>query len=219
MKRYLLTLCLIMSSPIAFANEFSIKILVGSQMEEIVPFWAHIRLTFFNEYPYLYDGTLEASHAYCREVMSYKDAAAIVAYSNNEPIGILTGTSMASYSQHFGEPDAFRAMGIDPNTLYYFGDVIILPEYRGNGLTRCLFQGLESWIVAHGYVSGCFVTESHASHPLKPLGYRELDSLWVALGYRKTHINAQYEWNTIQPAGPSRKQEHVMPYWVKLFKS
>lgn len=221
MKNYIVTLCLGMACAIAVAqssehNEYQIKILVGNQIEEIIPFWAHLRLVYFREYPYLYDGTLDAELAYCKEVMSYKDAAIAVAYCDEQPIGLLSGSSLVNFEDHFGNAEGFKTAHLDATTFYYFGEGIVLPDHRNKGLGTQLSKQLESWVITQGYTNGCFVSESHETHPLKPHNYKEHDSLWHALGYEKTDISVTFSWNTIQPDGSSRNQDHSMPYWIKL---
>jgi GNAT superfamily N-acetyltransferase len=202
----------------AFAHEYRIEIFVGTQMEKIIPFWAHQVLTVFREYPYLYDGTTDEGIAYCKEVMGYKDAAIAVAYRDEKPVGFLSGASFVNFEDHFGNTTGFKAADLDAATFYYFAEVIVLPEYRGQGLSKQLFQRLEAWAVNRGYTNGCFISESHEVHPLKPRNYKENDALWRSLEYEKSNISVTYNWNTIQPDGSSRKQDHIIPYWMKQLR-
>lgn len=205
-------------------DNYTIELLSGDQMQEMLPFLAEWRLTFFHDYPYLYDGkadskTLEREINYGKNLMSYDHAAIAVAYQGDIPIALLSGSSLVNFCDHFGDAEGFKAEGLDPKTFYYFAEIIVLPGHRGNGLCTRLFQLFEKWVIAQGYTNGCFVAESHEAHPLKPLDYKECDPLWRAMGYQKTNISTRYAWNTIQPDGSSCIQEHDMPYWVKQLVS
>lgn len=218
MNKYLLILCLSALSTMAFSNDYQIKLLVGDQVEEIRPFLAQLRLAQFHEYPYLYEGTLEGEYAYSKEMMSYKHCAVVVAYVQDKPVGIITGSSLVNFCDIFCAADEFKAANLDPKGFYYFAEAIVIPEYRGKKLFMQLFSQFEAWVVAQGYTHGCFVSEAYDNHPLKPHDYKELDPLWRLLGYEKTNITVTYGWSTIQPDGSSRMQDHVMPYWIKRFE-
>ena len=119
MNKYLVALCFSLSCMMAFAHEYRIEIFVGTQMEKIIPFWAHQVLTVFREYPYLYDGTTDEGVAYCKEVMGYKDAAIAVAYRDEKPVGFLSGASFVNFEDHFGNTTGFKAAHLDHNFLLF----------------------------------------------------------------------------------------------------
>lgn len=221
MRTYITTICLGISCMISAQSshqaDYTIKLLVGDQMKPALPYLADFRLTSFREYPYLYDGTLEEEQAYCKDLMTFAHAAIAVAYQGDQVVGLLSGASLIPFSSHFGEVDGFKTSGYDPGKMYYFAEIIVLPEYRGRGLGRRLFQEFEAWVVSQGYTHGCFISESYDMHPLKPKNYREHDIQWRSMRYEKVNVSVTYSWNTIQPDGSSRLQEHVMPYWVKTF--
>jgi GNAT superfamily N-acetyltransferase len=223
MKKYIIAIWVGISSMVSAQNsDYTIKLLVGDQMQEMLPVLADWRFTYFHGYPYLYDGmanseSIERERNYGKDLMKYAHSAIAVAYLDDKPVGLLSGASLVDFCGHFGDADGFRAIDVDPITLYYFAEVIILPGHRNKGLAGRLFKELEVWVIAQGYEYGCFVVEDHQSHPLKPENYKEHDPLWHSLGYQKTNIITKYEWNTVQPDGPSRTQMHELTYWAKKF--
>ncbi len=199
------------------AERYSIHVLIGTEVRSLIPFVAQQRIAIFREYPYLYEGNIDEEYRYLDWFSKLSQSAVAVAYVDNNPVGFITGTSFVEFDAHFnGSQDIFKAAGLNPEDYYYFSEVIVMPEHRGHNLCTQLFQALER--VAHhqfGYTKGCFVTESHKEHPLKPKNYKELDPLWTALGYAKTSMAIHFRWTTIQPQGQAKEKEHSMHYWIK----
>lgn len=211
-------LCTLISINAAEQNKYQIKIIEGNQTEKIIPFLVHMFLTYFREYPYLYHWTFEQEHSYVTKFMTYKDAAVALVYCNEKPVGLLTGTSVISFENDYGNNHGIKETFPNASNFYYFGEVIVMPEHRRKGLATSLFKEFESWAIAHGYTHGCFMSESHETHPLKPHDYKSPDTLWHALGYKKSTILITPYVNTFQPDGSSHYQTHYVPYWIKEFK-
>ena len=198
------------------SDGYSIVLLSGDSIQPILSFIEQMRLSYFREYPYLYEGTLQEERVYSAWFSKLKDSMVAVVYYNNKPVGFLTGTSFVDFSEHYtGSLTLFRNAGLDPEQYYYFGEVIIQKEHRGNSLSRKLFELLEQYVRDLGYTKTCLVTESHKTHPCKPTDYRELDGLWIRLGYIKTSAGITFKWNTLQVNGTKERQEHVLMYWIK----
>ena len=198
-------------------NDFKIKILQGTQLTLLDTFIAKQRLAVFKEYPYLYRGTFSEEYAYLGWFLKLPHTAVAVAYRQDEPVGFLTGTSFTDFDEHFeGTIDLFKKAGFDHTLYYYFGEVIILPEYRGLGLSKQLFAAMENYVrTKTSFSKACFVCEEHEQHPLKPKDYKELSVLWLRFGYKKTDLPVYFNWPTIQQNGQTKEQEHVMNYWIK----
>jgi GNAT superfamily N-acetyltransferase len=199
------------------SDQYQIKTFVGDEIKQYLPFIYTLCLTEYRGNPYLYE---ESSPGEYYDFLSWyltsKDGALAIVFNGSEPVGFITGTSLIDFEAHFsGVTALFENAGMNAADYYYFGEVIVQKEHRGHFLSKRLFASLEEYGYSRGYTKGCFVCESHESHPSKPKDYREFAGLCLRLGYQKSPVVMQFTWNTIQPEGPSIMQEHVLNYWVK----
>lgn len=191
--------------------QYTINILTGNELIEILPFVAQQRIIEFRLSPYLYAGSQEYEISYLR----IYDVIAVV-YHDQQPVGFLTGTSLIESEPEFkGVIQLFEQAGLHPEDYFYFGEIIVLPEHRGNSLGKKLFKVLEEYAYNHGYRAACFITESHVTHPLKPKHYKSHDDLWTSMGYIKSKLSLTLEWLTIQTDGIHIEQSHSVDYWLK----
>ena len=223
MKKFILIFTLftiITITPSDNSNPYTIKIVTQENMKPLLPFVATLRINIFREHPYLYDGDFKEEMDDLEHCTQLSDNAIAVAYYKDTPVGFLYGLSLAAFTPHFENPvgDLFKEKNLDPATCYYFGDIIILPEHRGNHLSEKLFDTLETYAQKQGYKSASFITESHEAHPLKPANYKSLDPLWTALKYKKTGLTSYGSWQTHQPDGTIKKQQHSADIWFKKFQ-
>src|SRR5690606_25983955 len=109
----------------------------------------------------------------------------------------------------------FLAAGYDLDEVFYFGESIILPEFRRRGAGHEFFKRREAHAQAVGpfrYTAFCAV-DRPADHPLRPKGYVPLDAFWTRLGYAKRpELRCEFEWKEVGEAEPSRKG---LTFWVK----
>jgi len=211
----ILTTLTIFSTEIKLANpHYTIDILTGNELTEFLPFVAQQRIIEFQLYPYLYAGSPEYEISYLR---IYNVIAVI--YCDQQPVGFLTGTSLIESEPEFkGVIQLFEQADLHHKDYFYFGEIIVLPEHRGNSLGKKLFKALEEYAYNHEYRAGCFITESHETHPLKPKNYKSHDDLWNSMGYVKSKLSLTLEWLTIQEDGSRLEQSHSVDYWLKNFQ-
>lgn len=199
------------------AHQLPITIIEGiDSINTLIPFIATQRITMFKQYPYLYQGTSDGEYEYLSWFAQLPTSTVAVAYDGEIPIGFLTGSALIDFESHFhGSADLFRNAGLDSESYYYFGEVIVLPAYRDNSICRHLFAALEQHARDHGFSAVCFTCEQHEQHPLKPANYKELGPLFTKLGYSKTGLTILFDWDTIQPDGSIAKMFHPLTYWMK----
>lgn len=219
MKKLFLTVLLVSASTIipSEKNPYSIKLLTKEELKPLLPFVAALRIKIFREYPYLYEGDFIEEMEDLRNCSQKSHNAVAIACHNNIPIGFLYGIPLTEFASHFENPvvDLFKEKKLAPETCYYFADIIILPEHRGNHLSKKLFDTLETYAQEQGYCSASFITESHEFHPLKPVDYKSLDPLWNSLNYKKTGLVSHGSWQTHKADGTIVKELHVADIWFK----
>ena len=102
--------------------------------------------------------------------------------------------------------------------LFYSGESVLLPEYRGRGLGRRFFQEREAHVRALGrFETVCFcAVQRPAHHPRRPVDYQPLDALWTRQGFVKhPELCATFSWRDLDEAAESPKP---MVFWLKSLR-
>lgn len=189
------------------------RALTGEDLERALPALAALRIEVFRAFPYLYAGTEDYEQSYLRDFAKAPDSFIIAAETDDDRIvGCATGSSLTGHHSEFAAPLA--KAGYDLATTFYFGESVLLPEFRGTGLGHTFFDAREAHARQRGYQRACFcAVERPADHPLRPEGYSPLDAFWTKRGYRKLPgISTDFAWPT-EPGGPN--VQHPMGYWLR----
>ena len=184
-------------------------------MEQALPALARLRIEVFRAYPYLYAGSEGYELDYLHTFAQAPDALIVTATdADGAIVGCATGSALTGHHVEFAEPlvDA----GIDLTTTFYFGESVLLPANRGEGIGHAFFDAREAHALALGYKRACFcAVERAVDHPLRPDGYSPLDSFWTARGYKQlAGALSHFDWPET-PDGP--KIVHRMHYWTRSF--
>jgi hypothetical protein len=107
----------------------AIEPLTGAAIAPAIPDLARLRIAVFAEWPYLYDGDLGYEEEYLREFAGAEDAVLVAARDGSRIVGAATASPMMAQKDEVRAP--FEERGIDTATLFYFGESVLLGEYRG----------------------------------------------------------------------------------------
>lgn len=186
--------------------------LSGAALQPVLADLARLRMRVFHDWPYLYDGTLEYEQDYLSTFAAAPGAVCIVARDGDKIVGASTGSPMVQADEEFQAP--FVEAGYDLDEVFYCGESVLLPQYRGAGVGHAFFDGREAHARQLGgfkYSTFCRVLRSEF-HPLKPADYRPLDGFWTKRGYRPTDLEARYEWKDIDQKVETVKH---LQFWIK----
>ncbi|MDH4609527.1 GNAT family N-acetyltransferase [Pseudomonas sp. BN102] len=190
-----------------------IRLLQGAAIAPHIDDLARLRLTVFREYPYLYDGSLEYEARYLATYAESPESLFVLAQDGERVVGASTGLPMADETEEFQRP--FREKGWDPQRIFYFGESVLLPEYRGSGLGVRFFAEREAYarhLGRFGHCAFCAV-ERPADHPRRPPGYQPLNEFWARRGYRHhPELRTEYHWRDLDEQSESAKP---MSFWLK----
>jgi len=194
-------------------NDLQIKTLSGTLAREYLSEIAHLRITVFRDYPYLYEGTLSYEEKYLETYFRCPEARLMLCFDGKKLVGASTAIPLQHEDPSFQKPLIER--GIDVSTVMYFGESMLLPKYRGRGIGKRFFEERLKHSLEHpGIRKAIFCTVIRPSnHPMKPKDYRPLDSLWTSFGFAPVEgLTCELEWQQMDETKPSPK---TLQFWVR----
>lgn len=173
----------------------------------------HLRLRVFREFPYLYDGTLSEERDYLATYLHAPDSLVILATdASGGLVGASTCLPLSQECPEFQEP--FLAAEMNLHSICYFGESILLPEFRGQGIGKRFFDLREAHTRRlHLKISAFCAVDRPPDHPLRPADHRPLDPFWISRGYQKQdHLKASFTWKDSDQPAPTAKS---LTFWTK----
>lgn len=190
----------------------TVETLPAHRIEQAIDALARLRIAVFAEWPYLYEGDADYERDYLAEFAAAPDAALVVAHDDDRIVGAATASPLAAQKEEFKAP--FVAAGWDVPRTFYFGESVLLPDYRGQGIGHAFFDHREAASRAAGAAIATFcAVQRPADHVLRPAGYRPLDAFWTKRGYAKVEgLVTSFDWLDI---GETRETPHPMQFWAR----
>lgn len=156
--------------------------LTGDDIAAAIPALARLRIAVFAEWPYLYAGDLAYEERYLSGFAAEEGALLVVARDGGTIVGASTASPLTGQDDDIRAPVA--AAGHDLARICYFGESVLLPEYRGRGLGHAFFDAREEHTRTLGLTAAMFASVIRpANHTARPDDYRPLDAFWQARGY------------------------------------
>lgn len=194
------------------APQVSIRSLRGANARHHLDEVARLRMAVFREWPYLYAGDMAYERAYLAAYAASPGSVFVLATDAGEVVGASTGLPLADEEAAFRAP--FEGGGPDPARVFYFGESVLLPAYRGRGIGRAFFDHRE----AHARALGGFgwtafaAVERDAADPRRPAGHRGPERLWQARGYtRQPELRMRLDWAEAGVGSCS----HALVFWTR----
>ncbi|QTN31087.1 GNAT family N-acetyltransferase [Akkermansiaceae bacterium] len=174
---------------------------------------ADLRIAVFREFPYLYDGSIDYERDYLSNYFSSEKSLLIIVKEKSRIVGISTSAPLEEADQAF--QSSVLNGGLNPAEMLYFGESVLLPEFRGKGIGRRFFDLREEWALRWGFsVTGFCALERPDEHPLRPADYRPLHSFWESRGYRKREdLVVKLPWREI--GAVEVEIEHDLAFWLR----
>jgi GNAT superfamily N-acetyltransferase len=189
-----------------------IALVTGRAIEGFLHVLADLRISVFQEYPYLYLGDREYEQKYLASYAASDAGLVVLALDGERVVGASTALPLAQHSDEVVPP--LEQAGYPAASVYYFGESVLAPAYRGRGLGRAFFEHRERRARDLGFRTAAFcAVERPADHPRRPADYRGHDELWERCGFhRRPDITARFSWRDL---GDAAETEKPMTFWVK----
>lgn len=193
----------------------AVAALRGPELLPVLDDVARLRIRVFNDWPYLYQGSLDYEREYLAAYAATPDAVCVLARAGGEVVGASTGLPLLDDGPAFRQP--FVAAGIDPAQVFYFGESVLLPEWRGRGVGHAFFDARE----AHARSLGRFAmtafcaVDRDSDDPRRPAGHRDYDVFWCRRGYaRRPGMTMHLRWEETGRGEVS----HPLTFWTRALE-
>lgn len=192
----------------------SIEPMTGPEIDAAIADLARLRIAVFADFPYLYDGDEGYEQEYLRAFAAAPDAVLVAARDGDRIVGAATASPMSAQQAEFRAP--FEARGLNTETMFYFGESVLLPEYRGHGIGHAFFDHREAQARRCGADSACYASVIRpADHPDRPGDYRPLDAFWRKRGYAPVEgLVTHLTWKDHRDPEGS-ESEKALQYWMR----
>lgn len=190
-----------------------IQRLSGAAVNPYLPELARLRIQVFHEFPYLYDGSVAYEEKYLKIYADVADGVMALVWDGDRVVGATSGLPMEAEAPEVIKP--FVANGYDPGRIFYYGESVLLPEYRGRGFGKRFFEEREAHVRSLAcFDIACFCAiERPADHPRRPADYAPLDAFWNRRGFVKhPELHTTFSYRDLDEAEESPK---LMVFWLK----
>lgn len=187
--------------------------LTGDRLEKALPDLARLRIEIFRAFPYLYEGSQAYEQDYLRTYGAEPEAVVIGCIIDGRVVGAATALPLR------GEPESVRRplaeAGYDVERIFYFGESVLEPAYRGRGIGVRFFEEREAAARQSGaYTHALFCAVIRPDdHPARPEGYEPLDRFWTKRGFSRIEgLSCRFSWTDV---GEQEQTAKPMAYWIK----
>lgn len=173
---------------------------------------ARLRITLFRDFPFLYDGSLAREERYLEPYMNAENFLLVLVFDDKKIVGASTALPLVDEHPLFQKP--FLQANLNPADFCYFGESLLDPEYRGQGIGKRFFEEREAHARALGLPNTCFcMINRPESHPRRPINAYSLKDFWRKLGYQEhSNLYARLSWKETGELEESVKKLH---FWTK----
>jgi GNAT superfamily N-acetyltransferase len=190
--------------------------LAGERLQRHLPDLARLRIAVFREFPYLYEGSQTYEERYLRTYAETPDSVVVGAFDGERLVGAATAVPLRHEPVELTRPFAERGYPVEE--VFYFGESVLLPEYRGQGAGVAFFREREAAALALPEVrraAFCAVIRP-ADHPRRPAAYVPLHAFWRRRGYERVEgMVGSIAWRDLDEPAETPKP---MQFWAKRLR-
>jgi GNAT superfamily N-acetyltransferase len=193
-----------------------LELLTGVRLRDRLADLARLRITVFRAFPYLYAGSPAYEEKYLATYAAAEGSVIVGAFDGERLVGAATGLPLAHEPPNLTDP--FARHGFKVDRVGYFGESVLLPDYRGRGIGVRFFEEREAHAKALGrfdVAAFCGVVRP-ADHARRPADYQPLDAFWRHRGYAPVEgLVGKISW---QDLDEDQESEKPMQFWTKRLR-
>jgi GNAT superfamily N-acetyltransferase len=188
----------------------------GAAIGHTLADFQRMHVAVFHDWPYLYDGDPRET-PYIAPYVDLPRAALFLGRAQiegeNRIVALATCLPLENESANVQAP--FIARGLDPRRFFYFGEGLVLREWRKRGLGQRIFELRESHaraVSTADYAVFCSVRRP-ADHPLRPRDAQTNDAFWRRRGYQPMDgVSCTMTW---KDRGEPAETKHTLDFWIR----
>jgi len=196
-----------MKKPMPVVRSFA-----GVEITPHLPALAELRMRVFRDWPYLYDGDAQYEERYLRTYRDSWRSVVVLAFDGGRVVGASTGLPLSDETEEIRA--AFDGHLVKVEHVFYCGESVLLPEYRGLGVGHRFFDLREAHARALGdfrWTAFCAV-ERDADDPRRPAFHRGNEVFWRKRGYtHRPELRAHLNWSEVGRG----EQPHTLSFWLR----
>lgn len=188
------------------------KIYKGTEIEAIFDALAELRIQVFGEFPYLYQGSKEFEFQYLNKYVTSDCSFLYTIWDNHKLIGASSCIALSDEFEDVKNP--FIKADLDINSIIYFGESILLKEYRNQGFGKLFMEKRVEFASSFPWCKAVYFcsVERPENHPLKPVDYKNLHTFWRNQGFTPTELSSVFVW---KDKNETLESEKKMNFWMK----
>lgn len=190
----------------------TVRALSGDAMQPWLDAVAQLRMTVFRDWPYLYAGDTGYERDYLAAYARSPRSVFVLALDGDTVVGAATGLPLADDTAEFQAPFADQDIAVP--RVFYFGESVLLPQWRGAGIGHRFFDLRESHARGLGdFDMTAFAAVDRAEHdPRRPVAHRDNAAFWHKRGYvRQPGMTMLLRWDEIDVGDVA----HPMTFWTR----
>lgn len=191
----------------------SVRTFTGAAVAPYLDAVAALRIAVFRDWPYLYDGDLGYEKDYLATYAASAECLFVLALDGERIVGASTGIPLADETATLRQP--FFARGVPAADVFYFGESVLLHDYRGQGLGHRFFDERERYARHLGRfaMTAFCAVERAADDPRRPADHRANDVFWSKRGYRRQDdLFCTIDW---REPGQAAATAHRLRFWLR----
>lgn len=189
-----------------------VRVVSGTAITPYVDDLARLRIEVFRHWPYLYDGDAGYEADYLKVYLGSPFSIAVLVIDGEDVVGASTGLPLVDAEAAFRVP--FGEASIDPAEVFYCGESVLLPRYRGRGFGHRFFEAREAHARSLGgfaWTAFCAV-DRREDDPRRPPFHREHTGFWRRRGYTPhPRLSVELPWREVEGG----EVNHVLRYWLR----
>lgn len=174
---------------------------------------ASLRVEVFRSFPYLYEGDAGYEKHYLATYARSADSLLVIVLAGDQVVGASTGLPLSSAEPAFRQP--FADQGIPVEDVFYCGESVLLPAFRGLGLGHRFFDEREAHARSLGGIRWtAFASVDRAKDdPRRPPDYRSNDPFWTRRGYvPQPDMSVRLPWKQVES---SQETGQTLTMWLR----
>ncbi len=142
-----------------------IEVLKGNEVIPYLKPLAELRILFYRDYPYLYEGDLAEEEDYLSLYAGSENSLFVVAKEDEKMIGAITGLPLLESQEENRELFTHKLNAV--NHIFHVGELVLLPEYRSANVQKRLYRQFEKSVIEltkYDVISVCEIERLSLAH-------------------------------------------------------